>query len=321
MFVNKRNERKIIDLFKNSHILIFYLISFNIFSQQEPQYSQHMYNTQIINPAYAGSRGYLSLDLLSRTQWLNLEGAPRTTTFSVDTPIGNSERMGIGLSLTRDELGPSINNRINIDYAYSIKFMFAKLTFGLKAGINQLNIDFSKLNIYNANDPVAQNDIDDKIKPNVGLGLYFNTEKYYLGISVPNLLETNYFDDINFKNGFESKISDKIHYYIIGGYVFDLGNNLKIKPSTMFKVVNGSPLQWDASLNALISNSITLGTAYRLDSALSFLAGFQISQRVFVGLGYDYSTTVIKDFNDGTYEIIFKIGLFNNRTIITPRFF
>lgn len=291
------------------------------YSQQDPQYSQHMYNTQIINPAYAGSRGYLSLDLLSRTQWLNLEGSPKTTSFSIDTPVGQSERMGLGLSIVRDELGPSVNNRFNIDYAYSINFMFAKLTFGLKAGVNQLNIDFSDLNIFDPMDPVSQNDIDQKIKPNFGLGIYFNTQNYYLGFSVPNLLETNYFDDINFQNGFSSRISDKIHYYLIGGYVFQLGSNLKVKPTTMFKIVDGSPIQWDASLNFLISNAVTLGTAYRLDSALSFLAGFQMSEKLFVGLGYDYSTTILKDFNDGTYEIIFKIGLFNNRTIITPRFF
>jgi len=304
-------------------ILIFQLLLFPdySFSQQDPQYSQHMYNTQIINPAYTGSRGYLSLDLLSRTQWLNLDGAPKTTSFSIDTPIGRSERMGLGLSIVRDELGPSINNRVNVDYAYSINFMFAKLTFGLKAGINQLNIDFSNLNIYDPLDPVSQNDIDHKIKPNVGLGLYFNTENYYLGLSVPNLIETNYFDEIDFQNGFTSKITDKIHYYLIAGYVFNLGSNLKVKPATMFKIVDGSPIQWDASLNFLISNTITLGTSYRLNSALSFLAGFQMSEKLFVGLGYDYSTTVIKDFNDGTYEIIFKIGLFNNRTIITPRFF
>ena len=291
------------------------------YSQQDPQYSQHMYNTQIINPAYAGSRGYLSLDLLSRTQWLNLEGSPKTTSFSIDTPVGQSERMGLGLSIVRDELGPSVNNRFNIDYAYSINFMFAKLTFGLKAGVNQLNIDFSDLNIFDPMDPVSQNDIDQKIKPNFGLGIYFNTQNYYLGFSVPNLLETNYFDDINFQNGFSSRISDKIHYYLIGGYVFQLGSNLKVKPTTMFKIVDGSPIQWDSSLNFLISNTVTLGTAYRLDSALSFLAGFQMSEKLFVGLGYDYSTTILKDFNDGTYEIIFKIGLFNNRTIITPRFF
>ena len=141
MSVNKRNERKIIDLFKNSHILIFYLISFSIFSQQEPQYSQHMYNTQIINPAYAGSRGYLSLDLLSRTQWLNLEGAPRTTSFSVDTPIGNSERMGIGLSLTRDELGPSINNRINIASAIVIKYKIPSDILEVVLSISPRKID------------------------------------------------------------------------------------------------------------------------------------------------------------------------------------
>jgi type IX secretion system PorP/SprF family membrane protein len=312
-------------ILKNNYIFLIILTKMLMFSssysQQDPQYSQHMYNTQIINPAYAGSRGYLSLDLLSRTQWLNLEGSPKTTSFSIDTPVGQSERMGLGLSIVRDELGPSVNNRFNIDYAYSINFMFAKLTFGLKAGVNQLNIDFSDLNIFDPMDPVSQNDIDQKIKPNFGLGIYFNTQNYYLGFSVPNLLETNYFDDINFQNGFSSRISDKIHYYLIGGYVFQLGSNLKVKPTTMFKIVDGSPIQWDASLNFLISNTVTLGTAYRLDSALSFLAGFQMSEKLFVGLGYDYSTTILKDFNDGTYEIIFKIGLFNNRTIITPRFF
>ena len=170
------------------------LISFSNFAQQEAQFTQYMYATQIFNPAYSGNRGIMSLKFLGRSQWLDIEGSPKTSILAFDTPIGKSENMGLGLSVFNDQIGPVNETNFSIDYAYSIRFMFSKLTFGLKAGVNSMDISFSKLNIYDNTDPYINYVIDNKFQPQVGVGIFFNSEKYYLGLSAPNLLEKRFFE-------------------------------------------------------------------------------------------------------------------------------
>ena len=180
-------------------IIIALFLSTKVISQQDAQYTNYMYNTQMVQPAYVGSRGFTSITALARTQWVDLEGAPETTTISFDTPIGKNDNMGIGLSLFTDKIGPTAENRITIDYAFAINFIWSKLTFGLKAGINEFEIDYTRLNIADDNDPLVQYNAN-KIQPRFGLGIYFNTEEYYLGISAPNILETNYYDELNIES-------------------------------------------------------------------------------------------------------------------------
>jgi MoxR-like ATPase len=211
--------------------------------------------------------------------------------------------------------------RATIDFAYSLNFPFSKLTFGLKGGLNELEVDYSKLNIADENDPyVVYN--SNKLKPRIGLGIYFNTENYYLGFSAPNILETKYYDEFEIENSSFSVVSDKIHYFAMAGYVFDLTQNIKVKPATLMKIVEGAPIQWDLSLNLLFNYKTTLGIANRLDSAVCLLAGFQLSDSFFLGLSYDYMTNELRSFNSGSYEIILKFRLFSDDgKILTPRFF
>ncbi len=300
-------------------VIIFFSLISN--AQQDAQYTGYMYSVQLFNPAYAGSRGTTSINLIGRTQWLSLEGSPKTSSVFLDTSFGKEDNVGLGLSISSDKIGPTSETMLNLDYAYSLNFLWSKLTFGIKAGINDLEVDYSKLNIASSNDPFIVSS-KNRLKPRLGLGFYFNTDKYYLGFSSPNILKTKYYDDIKISNTSFSTVSDRNHYYAIAGYVFDLTSNIKVKPATLLKIVRGSPLQWDLSANFLINYNITLGISSRLDSSFSGLVGFQLSDSFFVALAYDYSTTQLRQFNDGTYEIIIRLDLFNSqRKIITPRFF
>ena len=307
---------------KNTFFLLICLIfSDIILSQQDAQYTNYMYNTQLIQPAYVGTSGYTSITALGRAQWIDLNGGPETLTVSLDTPIGKQQNMGLGLSLFSDKIGPASENRATVDFAYSLNFPFSKLTFGLKGGLNELEVDYSKLNIADENDPfVVYN--SNKLKPRIGLGIYFNTENYYLGFSAPNILETKYYDEFEIENSSFSVVSDKIHYFAMAGYVFDLTQNIKVKPATLMKIVEGAPIQWDLSLNLLFNYKTTLGIANRLDSAVCLLAGFQLSDSFFLGLSYDYMTNELRSFNSGSYEIILKFRLFSDDgKILSPRFF
>ncbi|MBT8276602.1 MAG: type IX secretion system membrane protein PorP/SprF [Bacteroidia bacterium] len=305
-------------------ILLILLGSFSGMAQQDPQYTQYMYNTQIVNPAYAGSRDALSFGLLYRTQWVGLEGAPQSATFTANTPIGALDNMGLGISIVRDELGPAVESNVNIDYSYTINTSDdAEISFGLKAGLDLLDVDFTKLNIFDPTDPRFQNNIDNRLQPQIGAGVYYNTDRFYAGLSVPNFLNTKHFDEGSLANIEKETIAaERLHYFLIAGYVFDLSDSVKFKPATLVKAVSGSPLQWDVSANFLINEKFTLGAAYRWSAALSGLVGFQASDEIFIGFGYDFQTTDLEDYSDGSYEIMLRFDVFNKpERVLTPRFF
>ena len=312
---------------KHSYFTIILLILLGTFSstaQQDPQYTQYMYNTEVVNPAYAGSRDALSFGLLLRTQWVSFEGAPRTGTFTVNSPIGSLDNMGLGLAIVSDQLGPANETNVNVDYSYSINTSdTAELSFGLKAGLDILNVDFTKLNIRHENDPRFQDNIDNKVQPQIGAGIYYNTQKLYAGLSVPNFLTSKHFDESTLANASSDVIAaERLHYFLIAGYVFDLSDNLKFKPATLVKAVSGSPLQWDASANFLINEKFTVGVAYRWSAALSAMLGFQASDQIFIGFGYDYQSTDIEEYSDGSYELMLRFDVFKKpERVLTPRFF
>ena len=307
-----------------SIILLILLGTFTSNAQQDPQYTQYMYNTEVVNPAYAGSRDALSVGLLLRTQWVSLEGSPRTGTLTVNTPFGSLDNMGLGLAIVHDRIGPATESNINVDYSYTINTSdVAELSFGLKAGLDILDVDYTKLNIYDANDPRFQNNIDNKLQPQIGAGVYYNTEKFYAGLSVPNFLTTKHFDQSSLVNATSDVIAaERLHYFLIAGYVFDISDNLKFKPATLIKAVSGSPLQWDASANFLINEKFTIGAAYRWSAAMSAMLGFQASDQIFIGFGYDYQSTDIEKYSDGSYEIMLRFDIFKKpERVLTPRFF
>jgi type IX secretion system PorP/SprF family membrane protein len=302
--------------------LILVLLSGISYAQQDSQYTQYMYNTIVVNPAYAGSREAMSIFALHRAQWVGLDGAPVTNNFSMHTPI-NGSNVGLGLSVVNDRIGPSDENNIAVDFSYSIKTSERyKLSFGLKASANLLNIDFTKLHIYNPGDPRFQDNIDNKFSPNIGAGIYLHSDNTYFGLSAPYLLETNHFDDGANNNATSFVAREKTHYYFIAGHVFDLSANLQFKPSVLTKIVQGAPLQVDLSGNFLINEKFTAGLAYRWDASFSGLVGFQVSDSWFIGYAYDMDTTKLANYNSGSHELFLRFELFNkNDRIISPRFF
>jgi type IX secretion system PorP/SprF family membrane protein len=259
---------------------------------------------------------------LHRNQWVGLDGAPVTNTFSLNTPINNSN-FGIGFSIVNDRIGPSDENSFSLDISYSVKTSETyKLSFGAKATANLLNVDFTKLNIYNPGDVLAQYNVDNKFSPNVGAGVYLHSNKTYVGLSVPNFLETSHFDKGESAFTANSVASERMHFYLIGGHVFDLSENVKLKPAFLTKMVQGAPLQVDLSANFLFNDKFTLGAAYRWDAAASLLAGFQVSDSWFIGYGYDMEVTKLANYNSGSHEFFLRYELFKNYDkVVSPRFF
>jgi len=299
-------------------IIIFALMlsCYSGFAQQDAQYTQYMYNTINVNPAYAGSRGVMSIFGLHRTQWVGLDGAPVTNAVSINTPLNNSN-LGLGVSLVNDRIGPTSENQFSADLSYTIQTNDTyKLSFGIKATGNLFNLDASKLNPADPSDDYLQN-IGSEFSPNFGAGVYLHSDKLYLGLSVPNFLQDTKYSDNDL-----AVYKERLNYYAIGGYVFDISSGVKFKPAFMTKIVTGSPLQLDVSGNFLIQDKLTLGVAYRWDAAVSALAGFQITDGLFIGYGYDLETTKLRRYNSGSHEIFLRFELFNKYSkMVSPRFF
>jgi type IX secretion system PorP/SprF family membrane protein len=244
-------------------------------------------------------------------------------TGSLNTPIGNSN-VGLGLSVISDKIGPSDETSISADISYSIPTSESfKLSFGLKGTANLLNVDFTKLNIYDLSDPRFQNNVDNKFSPNVGAGIYLHSNKTYFGLSVPNFLETKHFDQSASNSNSASFVAkERMHYYAIAGHVFDLSPSIQFKPAVLAKVVQGAPLQVDVSGNFLINEKFTIGAAYRWSAAMSAMIGFQATENWFIGYAYDMETTKLANYNSGSHEIFLRYELFNNYDrVVSPRFF
>ena len=287
----------------------------SMYSQQDSQYTQYMYNTPLVNPAYAGSRETITAFLLHRNQWVGLDGAPVTNNFSINMPVGDSN-FGVGLNFVNDEIGPVSENEISADLAYFIQISENyKLSLGLKGTANLFQLDVNKLRIFDPADPQFQN-VDTEFSPNVGAGLYLFSDKTYFGLSVPNFFESYRYNDNNVEI-----TKEKMHFYFIAGHVFTLSPNIDFKPAVLSKIVEGAPLQADVTTNFLFFDKLTLGAAYRWDASVSALAGFQISDSWFIGYGYDLETTKLSNYNSGSHEIFLRYEFFNRSRVSAPRFF
>lgn len=297
-------------------LFVILLVTYSGHAQQDAQFTQYMYNTININPAYAGSRGALSVFALHRDQWIGLDGAPKTNAISVNTPINNS-KVGLGVSLVNDKIGPTTENQFSVDLSYTIPTSDNwKLSFGIKGSADIFNLDVSKLNPADQGDPQFQN-LENDFSPNIGAGIYWHSDKAYIGLSVPNFIQTNRYNDNDV-----AIYKDQINYYLMGGYIFDFSQEIKFKPAVLTKIVEGAPLQVDVSANFLFFEKLTLGVAYRWDAAVSAMAGFQLTDAMYIGYGYDNETTQLRKYNSGSHEIFLRFELFkNNSKMTTPRFF
>ena len=302
---------------KKYFLIAFVFAAISATAQQEAQYTQYMYNALTVNPGYTGTVGHLEGVLQHRSQWVGIDGAPTTQAFTLHSPVFN-ERVGLGLSVVNDKLGPSQEFFANANFSYIIPVGYeSNISFGLKAGVRVLDIDWSKGIYYQNNDPLLNTNINNRTTPTVGAGIYYYTDRMYAGISVPSFIRSDYYDDVQ-----ESTVSDRLHYYVMGGYVFDISDNLKFKPAVLGKIVSGAPVTVDVSANFLLYEKLTLGASYRWDDSVSALAGFQITRGIFAGYSYDYTVTEFNKYNDGSHEVILRFELLpKNKRVKSPRLF
>ena len=305
-------------------ILVFILItSIRVEAQQLPQFTQYMYNTISVNPAYAGSRQVLSAVGIHRSQWAGLDKGPQTQTVSIHSPLKN-DKIGIGLSFINDKLGYEKFTYLYGDISYTINLsQDIRLAFGLKAGFTQYNLD-NELLAAEASDPNISG-FRNRWEPNLGAGFYMHTNKWYVGLSAPRLLNIDH-NDLNV-NGIDYGIVDKVSYYLTGGYVFDLSQTVKFKPATLIKATRGAPLSYDITANFLFNEKFWLGGSYRFNEftgALGALVDFQVSKQFRIGYAYEHPLSDINQFSSGTHEILLMFELIRpDRSYRTksPRYF
>jgi len=293
-------------------ILLLIIGSFKSLSQQQALFTQYMFNQLALNPAYAGIHEGVSASFLWREQWVGFEGAPRTQTFSLHSPIG-FRPISLGLMVLRDEIGLTTNNNINFSYAYRIRLGRSIFSFGLQGGMNHFRADLNPDGII---DP-SLNSINE-INPNFGSGLMWHSDKFYLGVSLPQLLNQK----IDANNP-ESNSEIIRHYYILGGYVFPIHENILLKPNFMIKSVKGAPIQVDLNLNMLLQNLIWVGVSYRSFESVSGLVQIQLNPQFQLGYSYDFAATSrLAQTNSGSHEIMINYIFALPRTkILTPRYF
>lgn len=300
---------------KKLYIIIVLLIATQMHGQQDPQYTQYMYNMNVINPAYAGSKENLSFGLLYRTQWSGIDGAPKTGTFFGHLPVG--EKVGLGLSIISDEHGPVKETNAYADFSYTLRLGGEhRLAFGLKSGATFHDIGLAGIDVVDPNDPFFSQNIN-STTPNIGAGFFYYTDNYYLAGSVPNILNSVHLDANGNQLG-----SEATHYFLTGGYVFELSPNAKLKPSFLVKSSFDAPTSFDINANMLFYEKFEIGASYRLDDSFSGLINFAITPSLRIGYAYDSVTSDIKRYAPASHEFMLLFDLnFPKNVSRSPRYF
>ncbi|WKN31503.1 type IX secretion system membrane protein PorP/SprF [Porifericola rhodea] len=285
------------------------------YAQQQAMFTQYMFNGLAINPAYAGSHESLSLTALGREQWLGLEGAPSSQTFSAHAPLRN-KKIALGMLFTHDQIGETNQYGAYAIYAYRLKLAKGILSAGLQAGFNTYKASFSQVFVRQGDDGAFNADELHSFLPNFGAGAYYNTRRFYVGFSLPHLLNNAY------PGQEDTQARQYRHWFLTSGYVFDLNHNLKLKPNMLIKAVEGAPLEVDINANLLIKELVWFGLSYRSFDAMSALLEFQATQQFKFGYAYDYTLTDLKQFHTGTHELMLNYRfLKKDKKMLTPRYF
>ena len=286
-------------------------------AQQDPQYTQYMYNMNIVNPAYAGSKENISFGMLYRKQWANIEGAPSSFSFSGHGAVGNN--VGIGLSFLSDKIGPISEQNVYGDFSYSLQLGENQtLALGLKAGatFHKVGLRSIQSSLPDPNEGIFGQDISD-VSLNIGTGAFYYTDKYYVALSVPNMLKAAHLD----YNGREYG-SDVSHYFLTGGYVFDLDYDVKFKPSFMLKSALNIRPSLDLSANFLYKEQIEIGATYRLQDSFGGMVNFLVTPELRIGYAYDHTISDLRVSAPSSHEFILLYDLFTPKKVSrSPRFF
>ena len=302
----------------------FFFFLNTVSAQQDPQYTQYMYNMSVVNPAYAtGTESTLNLGTLYRTQWVGAVGAPKTLTFFGRMPV--NKKVELGLSLISDDIGDGAKKENNffVDFAYVLELNKKhKLSLGLKAGFTSFQTNFNGFQFESGDTStdLAFSENINMLYPNIGMGAFYFTNKYYVGLSIPNILSSKHIEE---RNGINAFGSENLHCFFTGGYVFNLNPSLKLKPAFMSKFVKGAPTTFDVTANVLYNNKFEFGVAYRIDDSVSGLVNINVTPDIRVGYAYDYTISNLGQFNSGTHEIflLFDLNLMGRGYDKSPRFF
>ena len=297
-------------------LLLTMLFALQMNAQQDPQYTQYMYNMNIINPAYTGSTEGLAVGALYRSQWVGLDGGPETFTFNIHSPIG--KQVGLGLSVISDQIGPVKETNAYVDFSYTIPVgTVTKLAFGIKGGFTFHDIGLADVNTIDPNDPFFENNINETT-PNIGAGVYFyKPNKYYISASVPNILNGVHLDTNGTKIGSETE-----HFFAAAGYVFDLSENFKLKPHALLKYATDAPLSYDINANVFMYDLVEIGVGYRLQDSFSGMINFQVYDNLRIGYAYDSIRSDLNIVTNSSHEIFINFDLnFSSKVSRSPRYF
>ena len=300
-------------------LILSLMQSLQMHGQNDPMFTQYMFNEMYINPAYAGSRENVSVTGLIREQWVGLDGAPSTQTLSAHAPI-LGKKVGIGLTFLNETIGVSKRTGFNLNGAYRIPMDRNTLSFGLQLGMNSISENLLDLGL--ASDNQFQLNTGKQLAPNFGFGTYYLAPKWYVGLSIPRMIQ-NRLDVTSGTGNVQNKLNvQDWHYFLTAGSIHALSTDVKLKPAIMLKAVNGAPMELDLSCNVLLRDFVWGGLAYRTGDALSFLAGAQLTKQLRLGYSYDFSTSELKDFNSGSHELMLGYDFsFDKNKIISPRYF
>ncbi|HSP11816.1 MAG TPA: type IX secretion system membrane protein PorP/SprF [Salegentibacter sp.] len=297
-------------------IILILFVATPATAQQLPQFTQYMYNTISINPAYAGSRDGFSATALNRNQWAGINGAPNTQTLSIHSPLRN-DKVGLGLSVINDKAGYENYTYLYSDFSYRLDLSAdVSLSMGLKGGFSYYNLDedlFTEPTVMD--DPFFQ-DRFNKWTPNFGLGFYLSAQDWYIGASAPKLINNNNHEYNEFL------AMEQVHYYFTGGYVFDLSDNVKLRPTGLVKLTSGAPLSVDISSTFIFNEKFYLGGTYRIDDALGAFLDVEIFDGFRAGYAYEHSISDLRPYTSGSHEVLLIYEFrFKNTRYKSPRFF
>jgi len=302
--------------------LIFLLASLGVFAQQEAMFTHYMYNTLSINPGYAGSRDALTITGLHRSQWVGFNGAPTSQTLTLHTPLFRDD-LGFGLSVINDQIGPVNLTSVFIDFSYRLDFKEGKsLSFGLKSGFNMMQVGLQDLVINDVADNAFLTDVESKMLPNFGFGLYYRADRSYIGISSPRLLENDYLD--NTSSGGLNLASESKHYFFIAGTMIDIGSNMQLRPTTFVKATSGAPIEADFTGVLVYDDKLWGGLMIRTGDAGGILIGMKAMQNLDIGYSYDWSFGLKSGkYNGGSHEIMLRYDFIfkDKEKIRSPRYF
>ncbi len=303
-------------------IMILLIVSIRSFAQQDPIFSQYMFNMQAINPAYVGSTECLSINLVDRLQWVGMKNGPNTMMFTVGTNLPNPH-IGVGVLAYRDALGPTVESGMMGSFAYRILFPSSRLSFGLQFGFDYMNIDWNALIPDNPDDPLITNQVRNRAVPDAGFGIYYNSSRYYFGISSTHLLENKILVSSTTENNQTSFSKLLRHFYAIGGCTLSISDEMLLRPTADIRYVANSPVQADVDLSVLIHNVLWIGVGYRTEKCIMVMTEINITKNIHIGYSYDAWFNPLQSYTKGAHEIRlgYDLDVFNTGRMVTPRYF